>query len=257
MRKSAYLAFGAALLAAPADVLAANDTAESGDHRFTYVIVHGAWAGGWEHKKVGDLLAADGHTVYRATLTGQGERVHLASPDIDLDTHIQDVVNLILWEELNDFVLVGHSYGGMVITGVVDQLADRIKHVIYLDAFLPEDGESLYTAAGRGGRERPTTNGFVALGNNDRADEPPPHVVPQSAKTFSQPISLRNQEAAQKVSTAYILTVDEGREPEADGFFRSYERAKARGWDVSIMAGSHIVHVTKTAELVELLEAIP
>jgi pimeloyl-ACP methyl ester carboxylesterase len=235
----------------------AADNATPAEHRkFTYVIVHGAWAGGWEFKKVGDLLLADGHTVYRPTLTGQGERVHLASPDIDLNLHIQDIVNVILWEDLHDVVLVGHSYGGMVITGVADRVPERIKQVIYLDAFLPENGESLNTALGREGRQLPAVDGFVSLGNNAE-NKPPPHVVKQSAKTFSQPIELHNQEVAQKLPTTYVLTVDEGRQPEQDTFYGFYKRAEARGWKVMTIESDHVVHLSHTKELVELLERIP
>ena len=105
------------------------------------VIVHGAWGGGWDWKHVAQLLTADGYMVYRPTLTGQGEHSNLASTNIDLDTHIQDIVNVIVWEDLHDVVLVGHSYGGMVITGVADRVPDRIKHVIYIDALVPKNGE--------------------------------------------------------------------------------------------------------------------
>ena len=108
----------------------AADAAE----KYTYVVVHGATAGGWEWKRAGQFLTADGHTVYRATLTGLGERMHLNSPEIDLRTHVDDVVNLILFEDLHDVVLTGHSYGGMVITGVMDRVPDRIRHVVFLDA---------------------------------------------------------------------------------------------------------------------------
>ena len=100
----------------------------------TYVIVHGAWGGSWDWKNVGNLLTADGHTVYRPTLTSLGEHCNLSNTNIDLSTHIQDIVNVILWENLHDIVLVGHSYGGMVITGVADRVPDRIKHLIYIDA---------------------------------------------------------------------------------------------------------------------------
>ena len=93
----------------------------------------------------GRLLTAGGYQVYRPTLTGQGEHSNLASTNIDLDTHIQDIVNVILWEDLHDVVLVGHSYGGMVITGVADRVPDRIRHLVYLDALLPENGESVNT----------------------------------------------------------------------------------------------------------------
>jgi len=223
--------------------------------KFTYVIVHGAWAGGWEHKKLAEALQADGHTVYRVTLTGQGDRAHLASPDVGLSLHIQDVVNFIEWEDLHDIVLVGHSYGGMVITGVADRVAMRIKHVIYLDAFLPENGESAYSSMGpdAAARRRPAINGFISLG--DQTGKPVPHVVPQSEKTFTEPIKLEHQDEARRIPTTYILTVDAGKAPEQDTFFLYYERAKARGWKTEIMEGSHVVHLTHPAETARRLEA--
>lgn len=108
----------------------------------TFVLVHGAWHGGWCWRDVRSTLEESGHSVFTPTLTGLGERSHLLSPDIDLETHIADVVNLLEWEELENVILVGHSYGGMVITGVADRAKFRLRHVVYLDAFLPVDGES-------------------------------------------------------------------------------------------------------------------
>ena len=253
--------FTLALMLANATVARAADPSTNStsatDRKFTYVIVHGAWGGGWAFKEVERLLRNDGHIVYRPTLTGQGEKVHLASlltTNIDLNLHITDVENVISWENLSNIVLVGHSYGGMVITGVADRVPDRIKHVIYLDAIVPEDGESANKALGNPGRE--TTNAFIApfwLKGN----EPIPHDVPHPAKTFSQPISLKNQAVAQKLPTTYILTVDKGREPQQDTFFRSYERAKARGWKTQIMEGDHNVQWSAPRELVALLENSP
>lgn len=228
------------------------------DRRFTYVIVHGAWAGGWAFKEVDNLLTADGHKVYRPTLTGQGERVHLATTNTDLSTHIQDIVNVILYEDLHDIVLVGHSYGGMVITGVADRVPDRIKHLVYVDAFLPEDGESLNTSRGRGGRGGPgliTTNGFAIL-RGYNPNKPPPSEVPQPAKTLSEPISLKNP-AAKKIPTTYILAVAAGRQPQDAMFFFFYERAKARGWTALTMEGDHNVQWSHPKELVQLLEKVP
>ena len=119
------------------------------------VLVHGAWHGGWCWRRVADLLIGRGHRVFTPTLTGLGERSHLASPDIDLGVHVLDVVNLLRWEGLRDVVLVGHSYGGMVISGVVEAAAPgAIGALVYLDAFVPEDGMSLLdytTAEGREG----------------------------------------------------------------------------------------------------------
>ena len=117
----------------------------------TIVIVHGAWGGAWAFKKVDAMLRQKGFDVYRPQLTGQGDRVHLARPDIGLNTHIDDVVNMILYEDLHDIILVGHSYGGMVITGVADRVPDRIRRLVYDDAFAPNDGESVMSlTAARG-----------------------------------------------------------------------------------------------------------
>ena len=217
--------------------------------------MHGAWGGGWDWKHVDQLLTADGHKIYRPTLTGQGERSHLASTNIDLDTHIQDIVNVILWEDLHDVVLVGHSYGGMVITGVADRVPGRIKQMVYLDALLPENGENVDAIISSKLKE-PAKDGFVTcpwvVGN-----PPPPHDVLMPAKTFSEPITLTNQAIAQKLPTTYILTVDKGKSPEQDDFYRFYERAKVRGWTVMVMEGDHNVQRSHPVELVRLLEQAP
>jgi pimeloyl-ACP methyl ester carboxylesterase len=113
----------------------------------TFVLVHGGGHGGWCYQKVARLLRASGHEVHAPTLTGLGERSHLVRPGIDLDTHVADVVNLLQWEDLRDVVLVGHSYGGMVITGAADR-SERVAKVVYLDAANPKDGQSLVDVAG-------------------------------------------------------------------------------------------------------------
>lgn len=109
---------------------------------YTFVLVHGAWHGGWCWVRVADRLRKAGHTVFTPTLTGLGERSHLLRADIDLTTHVADVINVIKWEGLKDIVLCGHSYGGMVISGVADQMADAIRSIIFLDAFVPKNGEA-------------------------------------------------------------------------------------------------------------------
>ena len=106
-----------------------------------FVLVHGAWHGGWCWQPVAARLQAKGHTVYRPTLTGLGDRAHLRSPEVSLTTHIQDVAALLRFEDLRDVVLVGHSYAGMVITGVAGEVPERIGRLIYYDAFLPDDGD--------------------------------------------------------------------------------------------------------------------
>ncbi len=109
----------------------------------TYVLVHGAWHGGWCWRRVADRLIQRGHTVFTPTLTGVGERSHLRTRDVDLTTQITDIVNVMKWEGLKDIVLCGHSYGGFVVTGVAERMESSISSIVYLDAFLPEDGDCL------------------------------------------------------------------------------------------------------------------
>jgi pimeloyl-ACP methyl ester carboxylesterase len=113
----------------------------------TYVLVHGGGHGGWCYGPLARILRAAGHDVHTPTLTGLGERSHLAGPDVDLDLHIRDVAAVLHYEDLHDVILVGHSYGGMVITGVADRAPERIGRVVYLDAATPVDGQSLLDIA--------------------------------------------------------------------------------------------------------------
>src|ERR1700755_1968602 len=110
----------------------------------TFLVCHGAWSAGWAWKKMHPLTAAAGHRLVTPTYTGLGERAHLATPSIDLETHIQDILNVIRYEDLRDIALVGHSYGGMVATGVADRARDRVTQLVYIDAFVPEVRQSLF-----------------------------------------------------------------------------------------------------------------
>jgi pimeloyl-ACP methyl ester carboxylesterase len=109
---------------------------------YTFVLVHGAWHGGWCWRRVADRLRGGGHAVFTPTLTGLGERSHLMCAGIDLKTHIADVVNVMKWERLTDVVLCGHSYGGFVVSGVAEQMASAIRSIVFLDAFVPRNGEA-------------------------------------------------------------------------------------------------------------------
>jgi len=256
MKKLLLLCLTLACLGAPAGN-ETNSPTPAADHgsKFTFVIVHGAWGGGWDWQHVDALLTADGNTVYRPTLTGLGEHSNLTSTNIDLDTHIRDIVNVILWEGLHDVVLIGHSYGGMVITGVADRIPGRLKHVIYVDAKLPENDEHSDSIMAKG-TVRVIKDGYLVpfwVTNNT----PLPHDVLQSAKTFSQPITLTNQAVARKIPTTYILTVDPGMNPEQDEFYPYYQRARARGWSTLIMEGDHNVQRSHPQELVKLFELAP
>src|SRR6201987_5896518 len=114
----------------------------------TIVLVHGAWGGSYGFRARRRPLREAGHEVFTPSLTGIGERVHLASPQVGLTTHVTDVVNTILYEDLTDIVLLGYSYGGMVVTGALEYVADRVSHLVYLDAFKPEGGHSLRELSG-------------------------------------------------------------------------------------------------------------
>jgi pimeloyl-ACP methyl ester carboxylesterase len=108
----------------------------------TFVLVHGAWHGGWCWNRVADLLRARGHRVFTPSLTGLGDRAHLFSKDISMQTHVEDILSVVETEELSDFILVGHSYGGFVISGAADTLRERVSRYVYLDASLPPDMSS-------------------------------------------------------------------------------------------------------------------
>jgi pimeloyl-ACP methyl ester carboxylesterase len=220
----------------------------------TIVIVHGAWGGAWGFRRVDSLLREKGYNVYRPTLTGLGERVHLASPDVGLRTHINDVVNMILFEDLHDVILVGHSYGGMVITGVADRVPDRIKHLIYVDAFVPEDGESVESIEGaRAAWIKPMTKGDYIVPPWVKPDQPPPKDVPQPLKTFTEPIALKNK-SARSLPATYILTVEAGKKPEDDDFASQAARARARGWPVLQLTADHNAQWSAPEALVEMID---
>src|SRR5215831_19524500 len=152
--KAAGVGLVASTAAAPAD-------AQSGGT--TFLVAHGAWSAGWAWKKLHPLVSAVGHRLITPTYTGLGEREHLASPSNDLETHIQDVLAVIKYEDLRNVVLIGHSYGGMVATGVADRARERIAQLIYIDAFAPDDGDSvvdLLPASARAQR-KPSPDGFI------------------------------------------------------------------------------------------------
>jgi pimeloyl-ACP methyl ester carboxylesterase len=228
----------------------------------TFVLVHGAWAGGWAWKKVIPLLRSDGHEVYATTATGMGDRVHLADPAVNLDTHISDVVNVLLFEDLTGVTLVGWSYGGMIITGVAERVPKRLAGLVYLDALVPADGEDSYDAelssedvraADRTAAAAAGMPGFIFvapyvdwLGSliPDPADGAwlLGKLVPQPLATYTQPIRVGNPAAA-AVPRAFVFCT-EGKDAEWDIFRSIAGRVReAPGWRYRELADSHLAPI--------------
>jgi pimeloyl-ACP methyl ester carboxylesterase len=232
-------------------------TARANHHegeKYTYVIVHGATAGGYEWKETGKYLLEDGHTVYRVTLTALGERSHLSAVGVDLTTHINDVVNTILFEDLHDVVLTGHSYGGRVITGVMNRIPERIRHVMYFDASVPEDGEASFDRRGgppddmvvKDGRRIPTW-----LNENPTTW---PHNVGHPIGTSTEPVSYDNP-AAFALNVTYVPFIAKDQDPvERAGRDQNWKNAVSRGWTVRTFPGSHTAMLEDPKGLSVLLQ---
>jgi pimeloyl-ACP methyl ester carboxylesterase len=228
----------------------------------TFVLVHGAWHGGWCWRRVADLLEKQGHKVFTPTLTGVGERSHLMSKDINLDTHITDLVNVFKWEDLKDVCLVVHSYGGWPGSGALEQIGDRVSSIIWLDAFKPENGQrgidfaseisrKRFLAAvekGEPGRPAPTAEAFRVISEKDRAwvDS---KTTPQPNGVAIQPIKLTG--AREKVAKKTYIRAAKYPQPafdqalaecKADKSWRTFE-ATDSGHDVMVDAPQWLVDV--------------
>ena len=140
----------------------------------TFVLVHGAWGGAHTWRTVRPVLSVDGHPVFTPSLTGIGERSHLASPQVGLTTHVDDLVNHILYEDLADIVLLGFSYGGMVVTGALEHVADRVRELVYLDAFVPADGQAVTDLAGFEAPQLPGLDVAWLIPPRERSSTTPP-----------------------------------------------------------------------------------
>jgi pimeloyl-ACP methyl ester carboxylesterase len=228
------------------------NTLAHADNSKTIVFVHGAWSGGWDWKDMQVGLQEKGYSVFRPTLTGLGERSHLSGPDVNLSTHIADIVNVLRYEELNNVVLVGHSYGGMVITGVANQEPDRIHHLVYLDAALPNDGESVFSMMGIA--RSTMLKGLAMLSGESWALSPqwenPGRHEPHPLATYEEPISI-DDKALAKLAGTYVLTIDPG-ETE-DNFTPMAKRAEAKGWRVLEWRTGHVPHRSMRDETIKLI----
>jgi pimeloyl-ACP methyl ester carboxylesterase len=245
-RRQAFVATAASTLSGVAIAAPAEQK------RRTFVLVHGAWHGGWCWKKVVPLLRAAGHDVFTPTLTGLGERAHLLSPDIDLNTHIQDIVGVLEYEDLQDVVLVGHSYGGMVVTGVAGKAAVRLGHIVYLDAFLPEAGKALSDYSPRSPEAAAKWRSpakSVSFGVEDEQDLAwmKTRIGDHPTKTMMQPVHF-SAESYGKIAKTYIQCTT------APFFAEASERAKRQGFrHRELLSASHDAMITKPKELVKLL----
>jgi pimeloyl-ACP methyl ester carboxylesterase len=227
----------------------------------TFVLVHGSMHGGWCWKRVAPLLRAAGHDVYTPTLTGLGERVHLAHPGIDLDTHIQDVLGVLAYEDLHDVVLVGHSSSALAVTGVANRASERIAHLVYLDGPVPEDGQAMLNlfppdgqaarrarvaAEGDGWRLSPADP--AAFGVTDAADATwlRAKLVPHPFGALTQPLRLVNPVGFAGPKT-YIACVDAAPEGWREA---AVERVRTEpGWRYRELATGHDAMITAPREL--------
>jgi pimeloyl-ACP methyl ester carboxylesterase len=220
----------------------------------TIVIVHGWWSGGWIFQPIARLLRAAGHEVYTPTLTGVGERVHLASPEVDLETHLLDIVNVLQYEDLRDVVLVGYSYGGMVVTGVADRVPERIASLVYLDAFVPRDGESLRDIMPELAAQMEQVAREVGEGWRVPRDPPHPRKTGQPIAGFRQPVRLAHPAAA-AIPRTYVL-FSGNTFPHAPVMARMAERAREDGWGVIDLPLDHTAPETEAAEIAQLLHRV-
>jgi len=222
----------------------------------TFLFVPGAWDGGWDYAKVDSILNANGDIVYRPTLTGLGERVHLSNANINLSTYINDIANVIRFENLHNIILVGHSYGGMVISGVAEQLPDRIKELVYLDAMVPNNGESAKDLCGEiwAPMTKDKIKDGLVLYPFGATKLSAPTDVPQSLKTFTEPLKISNP-AVKKIPTVFISMTKDGKSnPGTDKM--GLLRAKERNWKVYTFEGGHYSMREQPANLVKKLEEI-
>ncbi len=232
----------------------------------TFVLVHGSWLGGWCWQRVTPHLRAAGHEVFTPTLTGLGERAHLLTRDVGLDTHIHDIVNVLEFEDLHDVTLLGHSYGGMVVTGVAERVPHRLARIVYLDAWFPIDDDRCMADLGRRylpgfldplearcqaegeGWMIPTPGGpeYPLPFTGDDLRWLTAHLTPHPARTLYDRVVTGNT-TAEHLPHTYIIC------PQPARFAPFAERAEQNGWNCHELAAGHFVFMTMPAELSALL----
>lgn len=228
-----------------------------------FVLVHGAFQGGWVYARVARKLRDAGHDVYTPTLTGLGERAHLADRAINLDTHIQDIVNVFEYEDVSDAILCGHSYGGQVITGVAHVVGERIRSLFYLDAYAPADGQSLIDITGND-----TALAFLSQANQNSGMIPPIPAaafnvneadaswvdkmsVPQPLATFVQGVKA-GVDSVRVAKRTYVFATKNG----GDWFAQTHARLQADPrWTVHDISCGHSIMLDRPDDLAALLAA--
>ena len=227
----------------------------------TYVLVHGAWGGAHSWHRVRPLLAAEGHEVFTPSLTGIGERSHLTSPTVSLSTHVTDVVNTVLYEDLDDIVLLGFSYGGMVVTGALPHIGDRVRELVFLDAFVPTDGQSALDILGR---PAPPTEiePTWQLPPMPREFEDPDEGAwnerrrsPQPIRTFTEPVRLATPLDTLGCGLTYIKATGDPRAAEGpDAFWDAADRVRDDPrWRYHEIDSNHMIPQNRPGELVAIL----
>ncbi len=231
----------------------------------TFVVAHGAWSAGFVWKKMYPLLRRAGHDLHAPSYTGLGDRWHLARPDVGLETHIEDVTSFLFHEDLRDVFLIGHSYGGIVATGVADRAAERLRHLVYLDAFIPDHGQNMFDLAIPEQRARwlksaeTEGEGWRVSPNPLPPDTGPDDVAwimprrhDQPLKSMTEPLTLEHGTPGLPKSYIYCTRTGPGdmfgpyaRRAKGDAAFRYFE-----------MDASHSPHVTAPEELARILDDI-
>ena len=231
----------------------------------TYVLVHGGGHGGWCYQRVARLLQAQGHVVYAPTMTGLGERAHLLHAGVDLHRHIEDIAAVLEFEDLRDVILVGHSYGGMVITGTADRVPERIGRLVFLDAANPRNGQSLADVAGpvinavrpfgevRDGMELvllPGPEAGLLYGVTDPDDLAwmSERLTPHPWKCFEQPLDLRHEEELWAIPQYHIVCTSTL--ATRDKALLDLARAEGRLWDIDT---GHDLMITEPGKVTRAL----
>lgn len=236
--------------------------ASNAERRLTFVLIHGSNDGGWIWQKLAPFLRTAGHAVYAPTLTGLSDRSHLLDCGVNLTTHITDVANLLFYEDLSDVALVGNSYAGMVITGVAARVPERLKLVVYLDAYLPDDGQSeldLWPAemraaveaeAATSGLRQPPPPALFGVTDPAMADWLTARMTPQPLATYTEPVSTGGAGSA-ALRRVYIHCTEGA--VTTPIFTPFAAKARARGWEVRELAANHIAMLTAPHEVARLL----